>query len=195
MPSFQKNATIQEIVLHKSASTIIPTLCLTFSGTRILHRQLERIYTDIIFSFIPYNTCYFHYRQIFFTILEVSDMVTDKVSDIYCRYPASHKAITYWFSIIFLSDMLPTCLRHLSPTFTSALPPHYRHHYRQKEIYTDIYTDKTAATFSVHRPTAKLIIFPKLSQKREEGEKRKKQVYTLSYKDSTSTVQNIQSRC
>ena len=77
--------------------------------------------------------------------------------------------------------MLTTCLRHLSPTFTSALPPHYRHYYRQKEIYTDIYTDKTAVTFSVHRPTAKLITFPKLSQKREEGEKRKKQVYTLLY--------------
>ena len=41
MPSFQKNVTIQEIVIHKSASTIIPTLCLTFSRTRILHRQLE----------------------------------------------------------------------------------------------------------------------------------------------------------
>ena len=35
MPSFQKNVTIQEIVIHKSSSTIIPTLCLTFSGTRI----------------------------------------------------------------------------------------------------------------------------------------------------------------
>ena len=103
-------------------------------------------------------------------------MVTDKVSDIYCRYPASHKAITYWFSIIFLSDMLPTCLRHLSPTFTSALPPHYRHHYRHyyhTKKYTDIYTDKTVSTLSVHRPTAKLITFPKLSQKREEGERRK----------------------
>lgn len=47
MPSFQKNVTIKEIVLHKSASTIIPALCLTFSRTRIftptiktnLHRQ------------------------------------------------------------------------------------------------------------------------------------------------------------
>lgn len=44
------------------------------------------------------------------------------------------------------SDMLPTCRRHFSPTFTSALPPHYRQN--------NIYTDKTAATFSVHRPTA-----------------------------------------
>ena len=41
--------------------------------------------TSFITSFIPYNTCYFHCHQIFFTILEVSDMVTDKVSDIYCR--------------------------------------------------------------------------------------------------------------
>ena len=64
MPPIQKNTTIQEIVLHKSASTIIPALCLTFSRTRILHQQLERIYTDIIHVFIPYNTCYFHYRQI-----------------------------------------------------------------------------------------------------------------------------------
>ena len=35
MPPFQKNATIQEIVIHKSASTITPALCLTFSRTRI----------------------------------------------------------------------------------------------------------------------------------------------------------------
>ena len=63
-------------------------------------------------------------------------------------------------------------------------------------FYTDIYTDKTAATFSVHRPAANLITFPKLSQKKEEeGDHRKKQVYTLLYKDSTSTVLNIQSKC
>lgn len=127
-----------------------------------------------------------------FTTLDVSDMVTDKVTDIYCRQPTPHKTITYWFSIIFLSDMLPTCLRHLSPTFTSALPPLLPPHYRQKEIYTD----KTASTFSVHRPAANLITFAKLSQKKEEeGDHRKKQVYTLLYKDSTPTVLNIQSRC
>ena len=81
--------------------------------------------------------------------------------------------------------MLPTCLRHLSPTFTSVLPPHYRHHYRhyyRQKKYADIYTDKTVSTFSVHRPTAKLITFPKLSQKRESGDWSKKQVYTLLYK-------------
>ena len=70
MPSFQKNVTIQEIVIHKSASTITPALCLTFSGTRILHRQLKRIYTDIIFAFMTYNTSYFHYRQIFSPFLK-----------------------------------------------------------------------------------------------------------------------------
>ena len=72
-------------------------------------------------AFIPYNTCYFHYRQIFFTIFEVSDMVTDKVSDIYCRYPASHKAITYWFSIIFLSDMLPTFISDIYIGITATI--------------------------------------------------------------------------
>ena len=70
MPSFQKNVTIQEIVIHKSASTITPALCLTFSGTRILHRQLKRIYTDIMFAFMTYNTSYFHYRQIFSPFLK-----------------------------------------------------------------------------------------------------------------------------
>ena len=68
----------------------------------------------------------------------------------------------------------PTWLPTKFPTFTSALrhitatlPPHYR----QKEICTDIYTDKTAATFRVHRPTTEVITFPKISQKRP--------VYTL----------------
>lgn len=32
-------------------------------------------------------------------------------------------------------------------------------------FYTDIYTDKTASTFGVHRPAANLITFAKLSQK------------------------------
>lgn len=42
-------------------------------------------------AFVPYNTCYFHYWQIFFSILEVSDMVTDKVSDIYIGITAKKK--------------------------------------------------------------------------------------------------------
>lgn len=73
----------------------------------------------------------------------------------------------------------------MSPPFTSALPPLLPPHYRQNnictDIYTDIYTDKTVSTFSVHRPTAKLITFPKLSQKRESGDLRRIGDYTLLY--------------
>lgn len=117
--------------------------------------------TDIILALIPYDNHFSITVKSLFTICDVSDIC--------CRQPTPHKTITYWFSIIFF-DILPTCYRHLSPTFTSVLPPHYRHYYRQKEIYTDIYTDKTVSTFSVHRPTAKLITFPKLFQKRESGD-------------------------
>ena len=88
-----------------------------------------------------------------FTTLDVSDMVTDKVSDIYCRQPTPHKTITYWFSIIFLSDILPTCLRHFSPTFTSALPPLLPPHYRQNNICTDILHRHFTPT-KQHQPSA-----------------------------------------
>ena len=43
-------------------------------------------------------------------------------------------------------------------------------------------------------PTAKLITYQNLSQKRKEGDYSKNQVTPL-YKDSTSTVLNIQSKC
>ena len=61
--------------------------------------------------------------------------------------------------------MSPTFISDIYIGITATLPPHYRHYYRQKEICTDIYTDKTAVTFSVHRPAANLITFAKLSQK------------------------------
>lgn len=86
--------------------------------------------TDIILALIPYDNHFSITVKSLFTTLDISDMVTDKVSDIYCRQPTSHKTITYWFSSVFLSDILPTCLRHLHR--------HYRHYYRQKEICTDI---------------------------------------------------------
>ena len=73
--------------------------------------------------------------------------------------------------------MSPTFISDIYIGITATLPLHYR----QKEIYTDIYTDKTVSTFSVHRPTAKLITFPKLSQKRESGDLRRKGDYTLLY--------------
>ena len=78
----------------------------------------------------------------------------------------------------FLSDIFPICLQHFSPTFTSALPPLLPPHYRQNNICTDIYTDKTASTFSVHRPAANLITFAKLSQR---DKNRRKGDYTLLY--------------
>ena len=82
----------------------------------------------------------------------------------------------------FLSDIFPICLQHFSPTFTSALPPLLPPHYRQNnictDIYSDIYTDKTASTFSVHRPAANLITFAKLSQR---DKNRRKGDYTLLY--------------
>ena len=76
-----------------------------------------------------------------------------------------NKTITYWFSIIFLFDIFPTCLRHFSPTYTSALPPLLPPNYRQNNICTDILHRQKASTFSVNRPAAKLITFAKLSQK------------------------------
>ena len=74
--------------------------------------------------------------------------------------------------------MLPTCLRYLHR--------HYRHYYRHitaktifaPTFYTDIYTDKTAATFSVHRPTANWLLsqnYPKRNKNRRNGD------YTLLY--------------
>lgn len=85
--------------------------------------------------------------------------------------------------------MLPTCYRHVSDIYLRHLHRHYRHYYRHitaktifaPTFYTDIYTDKTASTFSVHKPAAKLITFPKLSQKRESGDLRRKGDYTLLY--------------
>ena len=92
--------------------------------------------------------------------------------------------------------MLPTCLRHFSPTFTSALPPLLPPHYRQNNICTDILHRQNSINLLHSQTNCKLITLPKLSQKKEEeGDHRKKQVYTLLYKDNTSTVLNIQSKC
>ena len=91
-----------------------------------------------------------------------------------------------YFPFRHVTDILPTCLRHLSPTFisdiyigiTATLPPLlppkrnlHRHLHRQN-----------SSNLQRSHTNCKLITFPKLSQKREEGERRKKQVYTLLYK-------------
>ena len=157
--------------------------------------------TSFITSFISYNTCYFHYRQIFFLPpLKSPTWLPTKSPTFIVGNQLPIKTITYWFSIIFLSDMLPTCLRHFSPTFTSALPPLLPPHYRQNNICTDILHRhlhrQNSSNLQRSQTNCKLITFPKLSQKKEEeGDHRKKQVYTLLYKDNTSTVLNIQAKC
>lgn len=110
--------------------------------------------TDITLTFMSYNTCYFHYRQIISPFLKSPTWLPTKLPTFIVGNPLPQKTVTYWVSSIFLSDILPTCLRHLHR--------HYRHYYRHitaktifaPTFYTDIYTDKTASTFSVHRPTA-----------------------------------------
>lgn len=82
--------------------------------------------------------------------------------------------------------MLPTCLRHFSPTFTSALPPLLPPHYRQNNICTDILHRhlhrhlhrQNSINLQRSQTSAKLITFPKLSQK---GKNRRKGDYTLLY--------------
>ena len=74
----------QQVTKIKNNSRLFKVNSDSYKRLGYLHRRLELIYTDIIFAFLPYNTI-FHYRQIFFSVLEVSDKVTDKVSDIYCR--------------------------------------------------------------------------------------------------------------
>ena len=74
--------------------------------------------------------------------------------------------------------MLPTCLRHFSPTFTSALPPHYR----QSNICTDILHRHLHRQNSINlqrsQTNCKLITFAKLSQR---DKNRRKGDYTLLY--------------
>ena len=82
--------------------------------------------------------------------------------------------------------MLPTCLRHFSPIFTSALPPLLPPHYRQNNICTDILHRhlhrhlhrQNSINLQRSQTSAKLITFPKLSQK---GKNRRKGDYTLLY--------------
>ena len=109
-------------------------------------------------------------------------MVTDKVSDIYRRQQLPIKRQHIGFQLFFF----PTYFRHVSDIFLRHLHRHYRHYYRHitaktifaPTFYTDIYTDKTASTFSVHRPAANLITFAKLSQR---DKNRRKGDYTLLY--------------
>ena len=82
--------------------------------------------------------------------------------------------------------MLPTCLRHFSPIHTSALPPLLPPHYRQNNICTDILHRHLHRQNSINlqrsQTSAKLITFPKLSQKGKNKEDlRRNGDYTLLY--------------
>ena len=70
------------------------------------------------------------------------------------------------FSFRHITDMSPTFFSDIyigiTATITATLPPKQ---YLHRHFTPTFYTDKTASTFSVHRPAANLITFAKLSQK------------------------------
>lgn len=131
-----------------------------------LHRQLELIYTDIIFVFIPYNNCYFHYRQIFSPFLKSPTRLPTCFRHLLSvtNFPQNDNILAFnCFSFRHVTDMLPTCLRHLSPTFTSALPPkQYLHRHLHRHLHR-----QNSINLQRSQTNAKLITFPKLSQKGE----------------------------
>ena len=160
-----------------------------------LHRQLEGFTPTLslpsyliipVFS-LPPNL--FHhswslrhsYRQSFRHLLSVTNSKQKDNILVFNTFPYRH-----------ITDMSPTFISDIyigiTATITATLPPKRnlrRHLHRQNCI-----------NLQRSQTNCKLITFPKLSQKKEEsGDYSKKTVYTLLYKDSTSTVLNIQSRC
>lgn len=137
--------TIQEIVIHKSASTIIPALCLTFSRTRIftptiranLHRHEPCLHTlwYLLFS-LPPNL--FHhswslrqgYRQSYRHLLSVTNSKQKDNILVFNTFPYRH-----------ITDMSPTFISDIyigiTATITATLPPKrnlHRHLHRQNCI-------------------------------------------------------------
>lgn len=88
--------------------------------------------------------------------------------------------------------MSPTFFSDIYIGITATLPPkQYLHRHLHRHLHR-----QNSINLQRSQTNAKLITFPKLSPKKEEeGDHRKKQVYTLLYKDNTSTVLNIQSKC
>lgn len=108
--------------------------------------QQESIRGGCSLCFIQSSLLSRYYRPIPFIALKV----TDKVSDM---FPT------------FVTDMLPTCFRHLHRHFTpTSLPPHYRH-YRQHSSPKRRYLLKIPPT---------LPIYNKVGREREGGKKREK---------------------
>ena len=125
--------------------------------------------------------CYFfknYYTNISFYPIE---MPVQQVNNKHRHYPYLHALEYPLFASppnLFLPPLkyptwLPTCLRHFSPTFTSALPPLLPPHYRQNNICTDILHRhlhrhlhrQNSINLQRSQTNCKLITFVKLSQK------------------------------
>ena len=126
--------------------------------------------TSFITSFMPYNTYYFHYRQIFSPFLKSPTRLPTCLRHLLSvtNFPQNDNILVFnCFSFRHVTDISPTFISDIYIGITATLPPHYRHYYRQTEICTDIYTDKTESILSVHRATTELLTFPKLLKKGE----------------------------
>lgn len=81
-----------------------------------LHRQLELIYTDMNLAFIPYDTCYFHYRQSLRHLLSVTNSKQKDNILVFNTFPYRH-----------ITDMSPTFISDIyigiTATITATLPP------------------------------------------------------------------------
>ena len=134
-----------------------------------LHRQLEGFTPTLslpsyliipVFS-LPPNL--FHhswslrhsYRQSFRHLLSVTNSKQKDNILVFNTFPYRH-----------ITDMSPTFISDIyigiTATITATLPP--------KKNYTDIYTDKTAATFGVHRSTANWLLSPNYSKRKKNQE-------------------------
>ena len=117
--------------------------------------------------------CYFfknYYTNISFYPIE---MPVQQVNNKHRHYPYLHALEYPLFASppnLFLPPLkYPTCYRHVSDIFLRHLHRHYRHYYRQKESCTDILHRHLHRQNSINllrsQTSAKLITFPKLSQK------------------------------
>ena len=115
-------------------------------------------------AFIPYNTCYFHYRQIISPFLKSPTWLPTKSPTFIVgnQLPQNDNILVFnYFSFRHITDMSPTFFSDIyigiTATITATLPPKrnlHRHLHRQNSI--NLLRSQTSA---------KLITFPKLSQK------------------------------
>ena len=149
-----------------------------------LHRQLEGFTPTLslpsyliipVFS-LPPNL--FHhswslrhsYRQSFRHLLSVTNSKQKDNILVFNTFPYRH-----------ITDMSPTFISDIyigiTATITATLPP--------KKNYTDIYTDKTASTFGVHRSTANWLLSPNYPKReRTRRFKEKRGLHIIIYRNS-----------